>query len=291
MKYAWIDQQVDSYSLSALCRALEVSRSGYYAWRVRKPSARAQADESLSRTIQDHFVQGRQVYGTRRLKASLSSEGIEVSRRRIGRLMAQQDLRVRTRRKFKPTTDSSHGQAVAPNLLARQFEVEQPDTAYVGDITYIWTEEGWLYLAVILDLFSRAVVGWSMSRRLKADLAKRALTMALSNRQPPPGLILHTDRGSQYVAQAYRQQLEAHQIRPSMSGRGNCWDNAVAESFFHSLKTECLYGQRFESREQARDAIFDYIEVFYNRQRRHSTIGYQAPLVYEQQAVLAEPVR
>ena len=164
--------------------------------------------------------------------------------------------------------------AVAPNLLERQFEVETPDTVYVGDITYIWTEEGWLYLAVILDLFSRAVVSWSMSRWLKADLANRALRMAVDNRRPPPGLIMHTDRGSQYVADSYRQLLEAHQIRLSMSAKGACWDNAVAESFFHSLKTECVYLQRFESRDQARDAIFDYIEVFYNRQRRHSTIGY-----------------
>ena len=282
MKYAWIDHHRDEHSLSACCRALGVSRSGYHAWRGREPSARAQTDAALSVKVETHFAAGRGVCGTRRIKESLAEEGLEVSRRRIGRLMAENDLVVKTRRKFKPTTDSAHGQAVAPNVLQRQFDVDAPDTVYVGDITYIWTEEGWLYLAIILDLFSRAVVGWSMSRSLKADLANRALQMALEYRQPPPGLIMHTDRGSQYVATSYRQLLEAHQVQASMSGKGDCWDNAVAESFFHSLKTECVYLQRFETCEQARDVIFDYIEVFYNRQRRHSTIGYQAPLVYEQ---------
>jgi len=281
VKYAWIEQQLEAHSLRTLCRVLGVSRSGYHAWRVREPSAREQADQALSQKVAEHFDQGRGVCGTRRLKESLAEEGIEVSRRRIGRLMAENDLAVKSQRKFKPTTDSDHGQAVAPNLLERQFDVATPDTVYVGDITYIWTDEGWLYLAVVLDLFSRAVVGWSMSRRLKADLANRALQMALDSRHPLPGLIMHTDRGSQYVAERYRQLLQTHQIRPSMSAKGACWDNAVAESFFHSLKTECVYLQRFESRDQARDAIFDYIEVFYNRRRRHSTIGYQAPLVYE----------
>ena len=278
------------YSLSALCRALSVSRSGYHAWRQRSPSARSQTDQQLADQIEEHFERGRGVYGTRRLKASLATAGITASRRRIGRLMSENGLRVKTRRKFKATTDSTHGQAVAPNRLARHFAVATPDTSYVGDITYVWTEEGWLYLAVVLDLYSRAVVGWSMSPSLQADLANQALGMALAGRRPPPGLIMHTDRGSQYVAASYQQLLEAHQIRPSMSGKGDCWDNAVAESFFHSLKTECLYWQRFETREQARDAIFDYIEVFYNRQRCHSTLGYQAPLVYEQQQQqLAEP--
>lgn len=270
------------HSLSQMCRVLEVSRSGYHAWRNRGPSQHAQDDEALSAKVEEHFERGRGVYGTRRLKSSLAEEGIEVSRRRIGRLLDEKDLQVKTKRKFKPTTDSNHGQAVAANLLNRQFDVDTPNTAYVGDITYVWTDEGWLYLAIVIDLFSRAVVGWSMSRWLKADLANRALAMAIEQRQPLPGLIMHTDRGSQYVAQSYQQLLNEHQIRPSMSGKGDCWDNAVAESFFHTLKTECLYLERFETREQAREAIFEYIEVFYNRQRRHSTIGYQAPLAYEQ---------
>lgn len=242
-----------------------MSRSGYYAWCCRGPSTRVQADKQFSAKVEEHFAQSRGVCGTRRLKVSLAEEGIELSRRRIGRLMAENELEVKTKRKFKPTTDSAQGQAVAPNLLKRQFEIDAPDSVYVGDITYIWTNEGWLYLAVVLDLFSRAVVGWSMSRWLKADVANRALQMALDQRQPAPGLIMHTDRGSQYGANSYRRLLDVRRIRPSMSGKGDCWDNAVAESFFHSLKTECVYLQRFETRDQARDAIFDYIEVFYNR--------------------------
>jgi len=248
----------DEFKVSAMCGALEVSRSGYYEWLTRPPSQHAQDDQVLSERIVDHFEANRDVYGTRRLKDCLAEDGDRVSRRRIGRLMSEQDLQVKTRRKFKATTDSNHGQAVAPNVLERDFDVEQPDTAYVGDITYIWTAEGWLYLAVVIDLFSRAVVGWSMSRWLKAELVINALQMALDHRQPRPGLIMHTDRGSQYVADHYLELLHHHGIVPSMSRKGNCWDNAVAESFFHTLKTECVYLETFETRDQAQDTIFDY---------------------------------
>lgn len=272
----------DQFPVSAMCRALEVARSGYYEWLKRPPSPHAQADQVLSERIVHHFAANRHIYGTRRLKVCFAQEGKHVSRRRIGRLMAEQALQVKTRRKFKPTTDSSHGQAVAPNVLQRQFDIDQPDTAYVGDITYIWTAEGWLYLAVVIDVFSRAVVGWSMNRWLKAELVTNALQMALDQRQPRPGLIMHTDRGSQYAADRYVQLLHHYEIVPSMSRKGNCWDNAVAESFFHTLKTECVYLEPFATREQAQDAIFDYIEVFYNRQRRHSANGHLAPVLYEQ---------
>jgi transposase InsO family protein len=272
----------DVFKVRSMCRALEVSQSGYYEWLKRSPSQHAKEDQQLSERIVKHFETNRHVYGTRRLKACLAQEGVQVSRRRIGRLMAEQALRVKTRRKFKPTTDSSHGQAVAPNILKRQFDVAQPDTVYAGDITYIWTPEGWLYLAVVIDLFSRAVVGWSMSRWLKSELVTSALQMAIDQRQPRPGLIMHTDRGSQYVADHYLRLLHHHGMKPSMSRRGNCWDNAVAESFFRTLKTECVYLESFKCREQARHAIFDYIEVFYNRQRRHSANGNLAPMVYEQ---------
>jgi transposase InsO family protein len=242
-----------------------------------------QADDVLSQKIEAHFEQNRCVYGTRRLKHCLAEEeGEQVSRRRIGRLMAENELKVKTKRKFKVTTDSRHDQPVAPNKLNRQFEVEQPDRVYVGDITYLWTREGWLYLAVIIDLFSRAVVGWSMSTRLQAGLVNRALMMAITQRQPSPGLLMHTDRGSQYVADSYQKILHDYAIEPSMSRKANCWDNAVAESFFHTLKTELIYLEDFETREQACDAVFEYIEVFYNRQRRHSANQYLAPLVYEQ---------
>lgn len=271
-----------TFRVSAMCRALSVSRSGYYEWRHRPLSQRSQDDQALAVQIQGHFDHSRQVYGTRRLKECLAEDGEQVSRRRIARLMVEQDLQVKTKRKFKPTTDSNHAQAVAENVLDREFEVAEPDRAYVGDITYIWTAEGWLYLAVVIDLCSRAVVGWSMSQWLKAPLVTAALSMAIDQRQPPPGLIMHTDRGSQYVADSYQQILAQQQMIPSMSRQGNCWDNAVAESFFHTLKTECLYLESFETRDQARDAVFDYIEVFYNRQRRHSANGYLAPMVFEQ---------
>ncbi|PON18611.1 hypothetical protein C2W62_07130 [Candidatus Entotheonella serta] len=225
----------------------------------------------LSQRIGAYFEASRQLYGTRRLKDCLAEEGEQVSRRRIGRLMTEQELRVRTRRKFKVTPDSSHGQAVAPHVLDRQFDAKEPDTAYVGDITYIWTTEGRLYLAVVLDLFSRAVVGWSMNRWLKAELVTDALQMALNQRQPQAG---------------YLQLLHYHGITPSMSRKGNCWDNAVAESFFHTLKTECVYLETFDTREQAQDVIFSTLrcstEVFYNRQRRHSFNGNLAPMVYEE---------
>ena len=200
----------DHFKVRSMSRVLEVSPSGYYDWLTRPLSAHAQQDQELSTRIVTHFEANRHVYGTRRLKDCLADEGQRVSRRRIGRLMSEQELRVRTRRKFKATTDSSHGQAVAPNVLDRQFDAAAPDTMYVGDITYIWTAEGWLYLAVVIDLFSRAVVGWSMGRWLKAELVTHALQMALDQRQPRPGLIMHTDRGSQYVADRYLQLLFHH---------------------------------------------------------------------------------
>jgi transposase InsO family protein len=274
-------QHCDQFQVRSMCQALDVSRSGYYDWLTRAPSAHAQKDQVLSERIRVHFEANRRVYGTRRLKACLADEGEHVSRRRIGRLMAQQDLQVKTRRKFKVTTDSHHGQAVAPHVLERHFDVNEPDTAYVGDITYIWTAQGWLYLAVVIDLFSRAVVGWSRSPWLKADLVTNALQMALDRRQPKAGLLMHTDRGSQYVADRYLHLMHRYGIEASMSRTGNCWDNAVAESFFHTLKTACVYLERFETREQAQTVIFDYVEVFYNRQRRHSSNGNLAPMVYE----------
>lgn len=197
MKYAWMKAHVEQFGISAMCRALTVSRSGYYEWLHREPSQHDQADQALAEQIEAHFETNRRVYGTRRLKECLAEEGEQVSRRRIGRLMAEKALAVKSQRKFKTTTDSTHGQAVAENVLDREFEVAQPDQCYVGDITYIWTTEGWLYLAVVIDPFSRAVVGWSMSRWLKAELVTAALQMAIDQRQPRAGLIMHTDRGSQ----------------------------------------------------------------------------------------------
>jgi putative transposase len=264
-----------------MCQFLEVSRSGYYEWLSRPPSPPADADQEVRDKIQRYFAQGRGTYGTRRLKHLLAQDGLRVSRRRIGRVLAQAGLRCKTQRKFKAPRSSEQAQTIVPNQLNREFTVQVPDTIYVGDITYLPTGEGWLYLAVVLDLCSRAVVGWSMADHMRAELVNQALAMALYQRQPAAGLIMHTDRGSQYGAESYRQLLHQHEICPSMSRKGNCWDNAVAESFLHTLKTELVYTEDFDTHEQAQTVVFEYIEVFYNRQRCHSANGYLAPLVYK----------
>ena len=265
-----------------MCQLLEVSRSGYYEWLSRPPRAQAQVDQEVQDKIQHYFAQGRGTYGTRRIKHLLAQDGLQVSRRRIGRLLAQAGLRCKTRRTCKAPKTSGQAQTVAPNQLNREFTVQAPDKVYVGDITYLPTGEGWLYLAVVLDLCSRAVVGWSMANHMRAELVTQALSMAIGQRQPAAGLIMHTDRGSQYGAESYRQLLTQHGMQPSMSRKGNCWDNAVAESFFHTLKTELIYLEDFDTHEQAQTVVFEYIAVFYNRQRCHSANGYLAPLAYEQ---------
>jgi putative transposase len=248
-----------------MCRLLEVSRSGYYEWLGRPPRAQGEADQHVEAKVQHYFAQGRGTYGTRRIKYLLAQEGLQVSRRRIGRLLTQAGLRCKTRRRFKAPPASGQAQTVAPNQLNREFTVKEPNTIYVGDITYLPTGEGWLYLAVVLDLCSRAVVGWSMADHMRAELVNQALAMAICQRQPAAGLIMHTDRGSQYGADSYRQLLTQHGMQPSMSRKGNCWDNAVAESFFHTLKTEMIYLEDFDTHEQAKTAVFEYIEVFYSR--------------------------
>jgi transposase InsO family protein len=273
--------QHGEFSISSLCRTLEVSRSGYYEWLSRPQHAQAEADQQVQDKVQYYCAQGRGTYGTRRIKHLLAQEGLRVSRRRIGRLLAQASLRCKTRRRFKAPTAAGQAQTVASNHLNREFTAQAPDTVYVGDITYLPTGEGWLYLAVVLDLCSRAVVGWSMANHMRAELVNQALAMALCQRQPAVGLIMHTDRGSQYGADSYRQLLTQHGIQPSMSRKGNCWDNAVAESFFHTLKTELIYLEDFATHEYAQTVVFEYIEVFYNRQRCHSANGYLAPLAYE----------
>jgi len=265
-----------------MCQLLEVSRSGYYEWLSHPPRTPADADQEVQDKIQRYFAQGRGTYGTRRIKYLLAQDGLRVSRRRIGRVLAQAGLRCKTRRKFKAPRVSEQAQTIAPNQLNREFTVQDLDTIYVGDITYLPTGEGWLYLAVVLDLCSRAVVGWSMANHMRAELVNPALAMALCQRQPAAGLLMHTDRGSQYGADSYRQLLTQHAIQPSMSRKGNCWDNAVAESFFHTLTTELVYLEDFDTHEYAQTAVFEYIEVFYNRQRCHSANGYLAPLAYEQ---------
>ncbi len=246
-----------------MCKVLNVCRSAYYAWSHAQPSSRAQENKILTEKITVIFNQSRQTYGTRRIKRELAKECWVVSRRRIARLMAQQGLVSKARRKFKVTTDSRHTLHISPNLLNRDFSPQHPDQCYAGDITYIPTREGWLYLAVVIDLFSRRVVGWSMDSRMKAPLVNNALSMALWSRKPARGLISHTDRGSQYASDSHRDLLENHGVIQSMSRQGNCWDNAVPESFFHTLKGELMHQQSFKTREEAKTAIFEYIEVFY----------------------------
>jgi len=283
VRYAWILERRANYGVRLLCSMMGVSRSAYYAWVAASESKKAAHDKELTAVITRIFTQNRAVYGTRRLKKVLEKQGETVSRRRIGRLMQQAQLRCKTKRRFKATTDSKHTLPIAPNQLDRQFNVDSPDQAYVGDITYISTAEGWLYLAVVIDLYSRHVVGWSMADNMKTTLVNDALIMAIWKRKPKKGLLWHSDRGSQYAADSHRKLLKQHGIQQSMSRKGNCWDNAVSESFFHTLKTECVNHEKYASREEATKSIFDYIEVFYNRQRLHSSNGYLPPVAFEKQ--------
>jgi transposase InsO family protein len=265
-----------------MCQLLEVSRSCYYEWLHEKPSTRDLENEKLSEHVKMIFNQSRNTYGTRRIKKALTKLNLFVSRRRIKQLMEAQGLICKTKRKFKVTTDSKHHLPVADNLLNRQFSPEKANQIYAGDITYVPTQEGWLYLAVVIDLFSRQVVGWSMSSSMKAELVNDAMLMALWKRKPARGLVWHTDRGSQYASDSHRALLKDHGVIQSMSRKGNCWDNAVSESFFHTLKVELIHQTTFKTREQAKQEIFEYIEVFYNRLRMHSANDYLSPVEFEQ---------
>ena len=272
-----------------MCRVLEVSRAGFYAAEHRVPSRRAQHNEILGAVISAVHKSSRQTYGSPRVHREVRAVGLLGGRNRIARLMREAGLRARLPRRWRPqTTDSRHGYAMASNLLQRRFSVKEsggPNRAWCGDITYVRTDEGWLYLAVLLDLGSRMVVGWAMSESLAAELSVAALRMAVARRQPKPGLLHHTDRGVQYAAAEYRELLAAHQITASMSRRANCYDNAVAESFFATLRWELLSRHHWPTHDAVRTAIFEYIEVWYNRQRRHSALGYLSPLQFEQQSL------
>lgn len=260
---------------------MKVSSSGYYEWLNRLPSNRDMENQQLIKSIKEVFASNRNVYGTRRIAKILAKNEILISRKRIGRLMASAGLFCKTKRIFKVTTDSKHNKPTAPNLLNRQFFVSQPNQYWVGDITYIPTKSGWLYLATVIDLYSRQVIGWSMADNMKAKLVNDALTMAIWKRKPKKGLIWHSDRGSQYASDSHRAILKDHGIIQSMSRKGNCWDNAVAESFFHTLKTELTNHYQFKNQQEAKNVIFEYIEVFYNRIRIHSANNYLAPVEFE----------
>jgi len=287
VKYACIRAHRQQFTVTLMCRVLGVSRAGFYAAERRGPGRRGQHNEILSAVITAIHTRSRRTYGSPRVYRDLRAEGLLGGRHRVARLMREAGLRARPRRRWRPqTTISTSGSGVAGNLLRRRFSVAEiggPNRVWCGDITYVRTAEGWLYLAVLLDLGSRMVVGWSMGESLAAELCVAALRMALARRQPSPGLLHHTDRGVQYAAAEYRDLLAAHQITASMSRRGNCYDNAVAESFFATLRWELLNRHQWQTHAGARTAIFEYIEVWYNRQRRHSALGYLSPLQFEQQ--------
>jgi transposase InsO family protein len=263
-----------------LCRVLGLAHSGYYAWRQRSVSARQERDQQLTAQIRSIFTDSRRTYGSPRVHAELQAQGVRTARKRVARLMRQAQLCPRPRRRRVRTTDRRHTEPVAPNLLARTFQAEAPNRVWVADITYLPTREGWLYLAVVLDLFARRVVGWSMQPSLERGLVLAALDHALQRRQPPPNLLHYSDRGSQYASGEYQAPLAQAQMRSSMSRKGDCWDNAAMESFFATLKAE-LPVTVFESQAAARSVVFDYIERFYNRVRLHSTLGYRSPIAYE----------
>jgi putative transposase len=257
VKYAWIKQHTPEFPVDSMCRFMQVSRSAYYAW-LHRPQTMAEKDDiELTTIIHGVFNKSRATYGTRRIKKELFDRNRTVSRRRISRLMDKANLACKTKRKFKATTDSKHDKAMSPNLLDREFNVSQPDQVYAGDITTIHTQEGWLYPAVVIDLYSRQVVGWSMAEHMRAKLVNDALQMALGQRKPAKGLLWHTDRGSQYASDSHRALIKEFGIRQSMSRKGNCWDNAVSESFFHTLKTELVHQQTYQTRDQAKQAVFE----------------------------------
>ena len=277
----------DQFKVVRMCRALEASRSGYYSWRAGKESKRSEENRAVLVEIKKVHEENRQAYGAIKTWRELKAQGIECGRHRVARLRREAGIEARRKRRFRITTQSRAGAMAAENKLKQCFEVGVVDRAWVGDITFIATGNGWLYLAVLLDLYSRRVVGWAMSERIDQQLVLDALIMALGQWRPQAGLIHHTDQGRQYSSTAYVEMLKKHGLVQSMSRRGNCYDNAVAESFFSSLKNELVNHCSFKTREEARTAVFEYIEVFYNRQRRHQSLDYVSPVDYERSTAVA----
>jgi putative transposase len=282
MTFRFIEGHKDEWPVRVMCATLEVSPAGYYAWLVRPPSFQEQRREALLVLIQGIHAEAKQRYGSPRVHALLAAREEPCSVNTVAKIMRDNDIRAKSARKFRCTTDSNHPLPVAPNVLGRQFDPQRPNESWVADITYIPTREGWLYLAVVEDLYSRKVVGWSMAATMESRLVVDALEMAVQRRLPGEGLVAHSDRGSQYASDHYQRLLGKHGIECSMSGVGQCWDNAPAESFFASLKKELVHHEDYQTREEARASIFEYIEVFYNNQRLHSSLGYVTPAAYEQ---------
>jgi putative transposase len=282
VKFAFIKANLSSFAIRAVCRVLDVSVSGYYAWLKRPVSKRARRRAALAEKIKTVHDENLNVYGSPRVYKALKAEGEAVCENTVASVMQEHQIRPKTTRKFIPcTTDSNHQQPVAENRLDRQFKAELPNQKWAVDITYIPTGEGWLYLAGVLDLCSRKIVGWSMADHMKTELVSDALTMAITRRGKHPGLLHHSDRGVQYASDAYQHLLQLNNMEPSMSRKGNCWDNACAESFWATLKKELVNHEQYATRAQARQSIFEYIEVFYNRQRLHSSLGYLSPEAFE----------
>jgi putative transposase len=282
VKFCFIKGHRRRWPVAAICRVLRVSRSGFFAWLKRPASKRDRRRRELIEKIRAAHRENRELYGSPRVHRALLIDGERVSRNTVAKLMRQEKIRARNKRKFVPrTTDSRHEYPIADNLLDRQFQSSRPDCKWVADITYVPTDQGWLYLAGVLDCFSRKIVGWSMADHLETSLVSEALRMALIHRGHPEGLLHHSDRGVQYASEDYQHLLNSHGLTASMSGRGDCWDNAMMESFWATLKTELIHQSHYMTREQARAAIFEYIEVFYNRKRLHSSLGYVSPESFE----------
>ena len=281
MRLDAVQAQGDSYAKRRVCRVLGASRSGFYARKKRGESARVLEDRELGQEILEIHTKSKRRYGSPRIHRALRRKGRKVGRKRVARLLREQGLQARRPRRFRVTTDSKHSLPVAPNRLNRRFYAKRPDRVWLGDITYFWTSEGWLYLAVLMDLCSRRIVGWATGSRLTEDLVQRALESAIASRRPPKRLLHHTDRGSQYASRTYRETLKRHGLRLSMSRKGNCWDNAPTESLFSSMKTELGFELPPSTREACHAEIFEYIEAFYNRERLHSSIGYLSPDEFE----------
>jgi putative transposase len=281
VKYAWIDTQRPYYALLEMCPVLSVSVSGYRAWkRGGKPYRKRLSDAQMLALIQAIHAEFKGSYGSPRMVRELRTRGYPASKERVERLMRENGIRAKHKRRFKVTTDSKHNLPIAPNLLDRNFAPAAPNQVWTSDITYLWTNEGWLYLAIVLDLFNREVVGWSLKPRMTAGIVTDALTMAWFRRKPCAGLIHHSDRGSQYASAAFQARLKEYGMACSMSRKGNCWDNAPTESWFGSFKNERVHGERFETRDEMKALAFGYIEVFYNQKRLHSTLGYLSPKQY-----------
>ncbi len=283
MKFAFIEGHRAMWRLQRMCRMLGVSKAGYFAWRDRPESPRGDEDRALTTRIHVIHAESRKTYGSPRVHRELRGQGTSISRKRVERLMRTAGIQVKPKARFVVTTDSAHGLPVAPNLLEQNFSGTATYLRWVTDITYVATEEGWLYVSAILDLFSRRAVGWAMQDRMDRSLVLSALDMAVGHRRPQPGLLHHSDRGSQYACEDYRRALTNHGMIASMSRRACCYDNAAMESFWHTLKVELIHRRRFQTRAEAKQAIFEYIEVFYNRLRRHSSIGYVSPVEFERQ--------